>query len=138
MLTKTLSEELSTLSKGDSIPKEQLEKYFGVEEGTVAFGLKSLGLCERIMMEKEQAGETVTVCMKKGSLHVLDDASSSNYNSKAFEAGIRKCNRSNRRMLAVDTSSLSLEQKNIHIQKQLRQSRILQGMELGKKNLLPA
>ena len=98
--------DYDALKKGDVIAAESLEGILLIKRDDARFGLKILGLKEKIESELDARGHPVTVRIDKGSLVILTDEEAAVYNPEQFDLGVRKAGRAHRRTIAVDMNNL--------------------------------
>ncbi len=130
--------DFEALNKGDVIPIEQIERIVQAKKGTEKYALGALSLADAIMKAKAAMIEPVTCKYEKGTLVILNDGDASVYNNNAVRKGIRKIARGFRRMLYVDTSDFSLEEKDKHLRRLETNGKYLHAIKLvrrGKLNL---
>jgi len=104
------------LSPGDAITRGQCETVIGFTEDAspkdYQFALlQLLGVVQKQL--KKEHGRELTVRIVGGELHVLTDQEAAAYNPKRFEAGLRLARRAHRRLMAVQVSGLTPEDKAI-------------------------
>lgn len=107
---------LESLGKGSVVSVGEIEKAYGVRQGTDLYQRACLKL--RDVIEKWFArtrGEIVTVRQDHGALLVLDDEGASQHNPRQFAAALQKARRAHMRNLAVDTTKLPGEQVTRHL-----------------------
>lgn len=105
------------LGPGDSIDEAACKQVIGISESEDLKGwqLGLLALSTQVALQlKKQHGRELTVRIKDNSLLILTDQQASEYNPRRFDAGLKLARRSHRRLMAVDRSGLTSEQKQLH------------------------
>jgi hypothetical protein len=105
------------LQPGQSITQAEIEAATGQHESTdpQAFALLLLRLRGDLITHlKRIHGRELTVRIIKGDLLILDDRQAADYNPKRYAQGLRIARRAHRRLMAVDVSKLTPEEREAH------------------------
>lgn len=106
--------DFSTVEIGGEVSQQVCEEHIGMTYADDATGY-SLGLLKlmdevrRYMRDKHH--REITVRAVKGQLLILTDGEAAKYNPKRFADGLRLIRRAHRRMLAIDVSKLTPEER---------------------------
>jgi hypothetical protein len=111
--------DFDRLEKGSVVTVAEVERIYGVKQGTDKYNLKALVLGEAIERALEGRGEHVTVKCEKGNLVVLRDAEASKYNASEAMRHLRGMERRHRQMGRVDVSELTAAQRMEHNRRHL-------------------
>ena len=128
--------DFDALRKGDVITIEEIERITGCKSDTTAYALKSMSLCEKIMVAKENHGDPVVAKVDKLAIRILLDHEAAVYCDGTFRAGLRKMGRGCERQSKVDTRQLTSEQIAKHERRLEVNSRTLQGAFMGRAGKL--
>lgn len=106
--------DFSTVEIGGEVSQDVCEEHIGLTYRDDPTGyclalLKLMGEVRKYLKEKH--GREITVRAVKLQLLILTDAEASHYNPKRFADGLRLIRRAHRRMLAVDVSKLTPEER---------------------------
>jgi hypothetical protein len=134
MNTERWPVDYETLSKGDVIGVERLERITAMKYGTKDYELAILALSKRIEAVMEKMRRPVSTKIEKGCIQILDDPAASDYQHGRCGQALRAIRRGVRRLLQVDSSRLTAEQRERHDVRICIHSRTLQGALLGKRN----
>lgn len=107
--------DFDALQKGDVITPEQITEIFGIEpsdRSNYQWSLRSLA--RTIERQMQRRGRPVTVDIRGYSIHVLTDKEAIRANEDEYQAGWRRMKRRYKKMLEVDVSNLSVEDKKVH------------------------
>lgn len=121
-------EKLPTLEKGMYITAYQLETIFGY-----ALDKRELGYLKSTI---EQTTD-FTVTTKNYGILVLDDLQAGDYNHKQLGQGLKKIFRRNIKMLQVDSSTFTKEDRETHDRRIEIQGKLTQGIEETLKKNAP-
>lgn len=113
-----LSIDISKLNLGDCILRHVCESIIGTtkEQDQDLWQLSMLQLADVVRKQlKKQHGREITVRIVGQEIHVLTDAEAAEYNPKRFDAGLRLARKAHRRLLAVNTSKLAPDQRDVHM-----------------------
>ena len=102
------------IQPGDIITRQQVEQAEGRSErkDPIGFQLVMLRVREELIKHlKGIHGRELTVRILADGLHVLDDATAAQYNPKRFRDGMRLMRKAHRRLMAVDQSRLTPQQR---------------------------
>lgn len=116
------------LQPGQSITQTEIEAATGQLETTdpQAFALLLLRLRGDLITHlKRIHGRELTVRIVKGDLLILDDRQAAAYNPKRYTQGLRIARRAHRRLMAVDVSKLTPQERDQHTQTVCRQASAL-------------
>lgn len=106
---------IDALSKGDCIPPSDVVKLAGVietDQDSVNFAaLKVAGLLEKVLWKN---GKHWSLRVVNGSVYVLSDAESVEFQAKRFRTGVKKIRRSKKHVERVDVSQLGEIEKRRH------------------------
>lgn len=105
------------LGPGDVIDELACKGVIGTSETEDPKGwqLGMLALSTQVALQlKKQHGRELTVRIKDNSLWILTDQQASEYNPKRFDAGLKLARRAHRRLMAVDRSGLTVDQRQTH------------------------
>jgi len=107
--------DYSKLNLGDELTETQCTEILGIDryEHPEKFALKLLALkadVEQAM--KAKFGRIITVRATQHGLQILTDQASAAYNPKRFADGLRIARRAHRRLLGVDVSKLTPQQRD--------------------------
>lgn len=139
--TMNLSVDISKLNLGDCILRHVCESIIGTtkEQDQDLWQLSMLQLADVVRKQlKKQHGRDITVRIVGCEIHVLTDAEAAEYNPMRFDAGLRLARASHRRLLAVNTSKLSPEQRERHIKNVGNQAHKLSMLRRKSEVPLPA
>lgn len=106
--------DTESLSKGDTITAETIERAFGVRRGTDAFNLASMKASNYIARRFLDRGEVVTITQRKQNLVILTDEEMPTHNARLFRNDIKRAARTHMRMLGGDRSKMSEETQKVH------------------------
>lgn len=129
--------DVTTLSKGDTLPIEQVEQIVNCSRSSPAFAFKTLSLKGWIERSLRNHGKIWTLCVHHGAIRILTDVEAVGYNFRQHKVGCRKTRRSLRRQIAVDVGNLTAEQKAEHEKMLTRQAGVVAAMNRKKPPLLP-
>jgi hypothetical protein len=73
-------------------------------------------------------GRELTVRIVKGDLLILDDREAADYNPKRYAQGLRIARRAHRRLMAVDVSKLTPQEREQHTRAVCRQASALSSL----------
>lgn len=129
--------QVDEIKPGDVIEQSQCEVLIGFSRSSdkYAFQFQLMRLADFIATSLRKIGREYTVTTREGSVCILTHEQASRYNVSKFAAGLRKSRRSFRRLLAVDTSALTVEAKTEHGENLVKQSRVLQAISSRSKDL---
>lgn len=133
--------DTSSLTLGSCILRHACEDILGVtkEQNQDAWQLAMLQLADVVRKQlRKQHGREITVRVVGCEIHVLTDAEAAEYNPVRFAAGLRLARASHRRLLAVNTSKLSPEQRERHIKNVGNQAHKLSMLRRKSEVPLPA
>jgi hypothetical protein len=103
------------LSKGDCIPPSDVVKLAGIietDQDSINFAaLKVAGLLEKVLWKN---GKHWSLRVVNGSVYVLSDAESVEFQAKRFRTGVKKIRRSKKHVERVDVSQLGEIDKRRH------------------------
>jgi predicted negative regulator of RcsB-dependent stress response len=119
------------LQPGQSITQAEIEAATGQLETTdpQAFALLLLRLRGDLISHlKRIHGRELTVRIIKGDLLILDDRQAAAYNPKRYTQGLRIARRAHRRLMAVDVSKLTPQEREQHTQTVCRQASALSSL----------
>ena len=119
------------LQPGQSITQAEIESATGQMESTdpQAFALLLLRVRGDLITHlKRQHGRELTVRIVKGDLHILDDREAADYNPKRYAQGLRIARRAHRRLMAVDVSKLTPQEREQHTRTVCRQASALSSL----------
>jgi hypothetical protein len=106
---------IDRLSKGDCIPPSEVARLAGITEtdqDSVNFAaLKVAGLLEKVLWKN---GKHWSLRVVNGSVYVLSDAESVEFQAKRFRTGVKKIRRSKKHVERVDVSQLGEIEKRRH------------------------
>lgn len=130
--------DYDALQKGQIIPVEMLEDITGTKKGTAEFALKVLSQKQNLETELWLRGKLWTISGEgcDGGLKILTDEEASIYNAKRFEANVRGMHRSHSRLMGVDVSSLTAEQRGRHERELCNQAAKLMAIKKTKKLIM--
>lgn len=106
--------DFDSVHKGQTWTPDALERLTERTCGTDAYRLAVLALRERIVRECRDRGNYFTVAIVKACLRVLTDEEAALYNARTFRAGFRRSGKSLKRLLRVDATQLTEQQKMEH------------------------
>lgn len=136
-----ISIDTSGLKLGGCISQQTCESVLGItkDQNQDAWQLSMLAMKDVVSRQlKKQHGREITVRIVGQEIHVLTDAEAAEYNPKRFDAGLRLARASHRRLLAVNTSKLSPEQRETHIKNVGNQAHKLSMLRRRSEIPLPA
>jgi hypothetical protein len=105
------------LQPGQLITQSEIESATGQQEAKdpQAFALLLLRVrADLITHLKRIHGRELTVRIVKGDLLILNDREAADYNPKRYSQGLRIARRAHRRLMAVDVSKLTPEEREAH------------------------
>lgn len=129
--------DVTTLSKGDRLPIEQVEQIVNCSRASPAFAFRVLSLKGWIERSLRNHGKVWTLRVDHGAICILTDVEAVQYNFRQHRVGCRKTRRSLRRQIAVDVSNLTEEQKVEHDKMLTRQAGVVAAMNRKKLPVLP-
>lgn len=106
--------DFSTIEIGGEVSQELCEQHLGISyaDDPTRYALALLGLLGEVRKYlKDKHHREITVRAVKCQLLILTDAEAARYNPKRFADGMRLIRRAHRRLLAVDVSKLTPEQR---------------------------
>lgn len=119
------------LQPGQSITQAEIESATGQTESKdpQAFALLLLRVrADLITHLKRIHGRELTVRIVKGDLHILGDREAADYNPKRYSQGLRIARRAHRRLMAVDVSKLTPQERDQHTRTVCRQASALSSL----------
>ena len=119
------------LQPGQSITQAEIESATGQVESTdpQAYALLLLQIRGQLIAHlKRIHGRELTVRIVKGDLHILDDREAADYNPKRYAQGLRIARRAHRRLMAVDVSKLTPQEREQHTRTVCRQASALSSL----------
>ena len=124
--------DCDTLNKGDVISVDVLQKITKKPQGSQEYAFKLMSLQSFIHDKRAD----LTVRIDHDTIRILTDKESSEYNDQVFKMGMRKMKTSNGRLLMVDYSGFSDDEKQRHLRKIEVNSRTYQATILGRRGKL--
>lgn len=123
------------LEPGSTLPQVECEKLIGFthESDPIGYQLGLLCLQNHIAKMLRRVGRVLTVVCRKGSIEILTHRQAAVYNADRFNQGIKAMRSSNKRLIAVDASELSQDERAKHDENIVRQSRLLAGIRLNQR-----
>lgn len=133
--------DTSNANLGDVITQAKCEEIIGFTEKSDFKGwqlamLQLLGVVQKQL--RAQHRRDITVRIVGNEIHILTDSEAATYNPKRFEAGLRMARRSHRRLLAVNTSKLTPQQREQHMKTIGNQAHKLSMLRRREEIPLPA
>jgi len=129
------------LQPGQSITQAEIESATGQHESTdpQAFALLLLRVRGDLITHlKRQHGRELTVRIIKGDLLILDDRQAAAYNPKRYTQGLRIARRAHRRLMAVDVSKLTPQEREQHTRTVCRQASALSSLRAKPAEVVSA
>jgi len=105
------------LQPGQLITQAEIESATGQQEAKdpQAFALLLLRVrADLIAHLKRIYGRELTVRIVKGDLLILNDREAADYNPKRYSQGLRIARRAHRRLMAVDVTKLTPQERELH------------------------
>lgn len=130
--------DFDKIKKGDVVAISELEEIFGIDRSDDRFGLRRLGLADRIEREMRDRGKPVSVRTQKGALAILTDPEAAEHNPRSVRLGFRRMIRSHRKSLEVDTTNLSDGQRKTLEHNIVVQAKMISGARDGRRLALKA
>ena len=110
--------DFDTLQKGDVIPVADVEQMTGKKQGTKEYQFAILNVVDRIKGALFHKEKFWTIAIRKDAICILTDAEATEYNFREGERAQCRLKRLNVQMLAVDSTQLTDEQRDVHYRKQ--------------------
>lgn len=117
--------DLSKLTPGVHWSVAELEQITGVERNSRDYSFRVLQFRNLLEQALKRIAKNYTFAVIKDELRILTPSEASDYNASAFDNGMKQMRRSQRRLLAVDASKLTQDQKSDHEKRIGRQSMLL-------------
>lgn len=127
--------ETAQLRKGDVIGVAEIERAFGVKNGTDRYNLALLRIGAYVTQRFVDRGEVVTVICDRGTLRILTDPEASEYNAERFWAQVRGAGRAHVRQLGVDRSRLDEHERTVHDRSLVTQGAVLSAIGKAQREL---
>ena len=131
--------DVATLTKGQVLSVEELEKLFGMKYPDPQWWSKLLWLRTKIAQQRERRElPVITMRTSKGTLIICDDPDASTYNHSMGKRGIRRFSRAAHRNVFVDATKLSDEERQAHGRTIMRQAMMLTAIRSTAHRALPS
>lgn len=129
--------DLTNVEPGHVFSMAQCEEAIGFprDRDRYQWNFMLMQLCEQVQKQLWNSGKHFTVVTSKSEIRVLTHAEASEYNANMFDNAIKKMRRTNRKLMAVDTTGFSENALVSHEKAIVKQSRILAMMKPSRATL---
>jgi len=120
--------DYSALNLGDYITPEKLERVTGHKVNTNEYDFALLNLCNEIAdrMVPKNNGYSVTCCREGAGIRILTNEDAARKNWRYREQSLNRLARSTNKLLTLDRSALTSEDREIHDRRALIAGRMQQ------------